>query len=199
MKIRLVLALALAFAFLPTRAHAQMPATAFDVDARFSAGFVFTGNAFESTILSMPSLTIGARLIDRLQVGLGIGLVRFARPNGGVGVPANGTSADTAFVLAPTIAVDILKAKDNRVAWYGKASLPLGVDVISDAAGNTTNLIVVGYDLGLGVRYCPHPNFAAGLEAGLAGIFFDPNGNRGFGFTSFYGALVGTFYWGKGS
>ena len=59
------------------------------------------------------------------------------------------------------------------------------------------NFFVLGYDVALGARYCPHPNFAAALEGGVTGIFVDPHGNGGFGVTTVYGALVGTFYWGK--
>jgi hypothetical protein len=167
-----------------------MPATAFAVDARFGAGF---GVAGTSGVIVVPSLTVGARLIDRLQVGVGIGLFRTATPNGGVG---GASSADTSFTFIPTLAVDILKAKDNHVAWYGKVGLPLGGEVRS-VGNNSSNLFVIGYDVALGARYCPHPNFAVGIEGGLTGLFIDPNGPNGEGVTTFYGALVGTFYWGK--
>ena len=62
---------------------------------------------------------------------------------------------------------------------------------------NPRNLFVLGYDFAIGARYCPHPNFAAGVEGGITGIFVDPNGANGSGVTTVYGAVVGTFYWGK--
>jgi hypothetical protein len=73
-----------------------------------------------------------------------------------------------------------------------KGALPMGAMVT-----NPRNLFVLAYDVALGARYCPHPNFAAGLEGGVTGVFVDPAGSAGFGVTSVYGALVGTFYWGK--
>jgi hypothetical protein len=184
MKLRLAPALALALLLLSGgAAHAQMPRTAFAVDARLGAGMVFGGTG---SIIAVPSLTVGARLIDRLQVGLGMGLYRVATPGGGM----NGTN-QTTFTFAPTLEVDLLKAHDNRAAWYAKGALPMGAEVT-----NPRNFFVVGYDLALGVRFCPHPNFAVGLEGGITGLFVDPAGNAGFGVTTAYGALVGTFYWG---
>ena len=168
----------------PAVARAQMPATAFDVDARFGAGLVLGGT---SAVVAQPSLTIGARVIDRLQVGVGFGLDRISSPGGG----PNGTNSTT-FTFAPTLSVDLLKAHDNKAAWYVKGALPMGAEVTTPR-----NFFVIGYDVGLGARFCPHPNFAAAIEGGVTGIFVDPRGNGGFGVTTVYGALVGTFYWGK--
>jgi hypothetical protein len=185
MKLRLLIVLA-ALLLLPSLARAQMPATALEVDARLSAGLIVGGT---STVIAIPSLTVGARIIDRIGLGLGFGLFRVASPGGGVG--GTGTN-QTTFDFAPTITVDMLKARDNKAAWYAKGALPLGAMIT-----NPRNFFVLGYDVALGARYCPHPNFAASLEGGITGIFVDPNGNGGFGVTTVYGALVGTFYWGR--
>lgn len=189
-------ALALAIGLLaPSLAHAQMPAgPALFVDARLGAGVGVAGN---SGIIIVPSLTVGVRLFDRLQLGLGIGLFRTAQP-AAVDINGNpvGSQSDTAFTFVPTVMLDILKSRDNRVAWYGKVSLPLGAEIRS-VPNNDLNLFAIGYDFALGIRYAPHPNFAFGFEGGLSGIFVDPNGPNGSGTTSFYGAIVGTFYWGK--
>jgi hypothetical protein len=194
MKLRPLFALALAAAVLatPAAARAQMPAgPALVVDARLGLG---VGLAGTSGVIIVPSLDLGVRLINRLQITLGFGLFRTATP-----IPrTNDYNADTSFTLIPAVAVDILRSRDNHVAWYGKASLPLGVRVVSSPL-NDTNLFVIGYDVALGARYCPHPNFAFGLEGGITGLFVDPAGDNGSGTTTFYGALVGTFYWGKGS
>ncbi|MCU1277993.1 MAG: hypothetical protein JWM53_1539 [bacterium] len=181
MKLSILLLAVVAF---PSLAAAQMPRTALAVDARLGAGMVVGGS---SAVVAVPSLTIGARLVDRVQLGLGVGLYRISSPGGG----PNGTN-QTTFTFAPTIEVDLLKAKDNKAAWYAKGALPMGAEVTQPR-----NFFVLGYDLALGARYCPHPNFAAALEGGVIGIFVDPNGNGGFGVTTVYGALVGTFYWGK--
>ena len=185
MKLRLAAALAFALVLLPAAAaRAQMPRTGLAVDARLGAGMIFGGT---TAVVAVPSLTVGARLIDRLQVGLGFGLYRISSPGGGM----NGTN-QTTFTFAPTLEVDLLKAHDNRAAWYVKGGLPMGAEVT-----NPRTFFVLGYDVALGARYCPHPNFAVALEGGVTGLFIDPAGNAGFGVTTVYGALVGTFYWGK--
>lgn len=180
----LVSLISLLLLLLPSLARAQMPRNAFAVDARLGAGLVVGGT---TAVVAVPSLTVGARLIDRIQLGLGVGLYRVSSPGGA----AAGTS-QTTFTFAPTIEVDLLKAHDNKAAWYIKGALPMGAMVT-----NPRNLFVIAYDVALGARYCPHPNFAAGLEGGVTGVFVDPAGSAGFGVTSVYGAIVGTFYWGK--
>jgi hypothetical protein len=186
MRLRLALALAAALLGAPSLARAQMPANGLAVEARFGAGLVVGGT---SAVIAVPSLTVGGRLVDRLQLGLGFGLFRVASPGGGPN--GNGTN-QTTFTFAPTVAVDLLKAHDNRAAWYLKGAMPMGAMITTQR-----NFFVLGYDIALGARWCPHPNFAIALEGGLTGIFVDPNGNGGFGITTVYGALVGTFYWGK--
>lgn len=186
LRFRFLSALLLACAVLaaPSLARAQMPANAFAVDARLGGGVVVGGLG---NVVALPSLTIGGRVIDRLQIGLGFGLFRYSTPGGGGGT--NYTTVD----FVPTIAIDLLKARDNKVAWYFKGGLPLGTELLS---GPNRSFFVIGYDAALGARYCPHPNFAFGLEGGVTGIFVDPAGNNGSGLTTIYGALVGTFYWG---
>ena len=184
MRLRLLAVVFASLVLAPSVARAQMPANAFDVDARFGAGLVVGGT---SAVVAQPSLTVGARVIDWLQLGIGFGLYRISSPGGG----PNGTNSTT-FTVAPTIAVDLLKAHDNKVAWYVKGALPMGAEVTQPR-----NFFVIGYDVALGTRFCPHPNFAIGIEGGVTGVFVDPTGNGGFGVTTVYGALVGTFYWGK--
>jgi hypothetical protein len=194
MKLRLLLAVVVVAAVLgvPAAARAQMPSgPALVVDARLGLG---AGLAGSSGVVIVPSLDLGVRLINRLQLTLGFGLFRAATP-----IPnTDRNNSDTSFTVIPSVAIDIFRSKDNHVAWYGKVGLPLGVRVISGPT-NDLNLFVIGYDAALGARYCPHPNFAFGLEGGVTGMFIDPAGDNGSGTTSFYGALVGTFYWGKGS
>lgn len=181
--VRLIPVLA-ALALVPSVARAQMPANGLAVDARLGAGMIVGGT---SAVVAVPSLTVGGRLVDRIQIGVGFGLYRVSSPGGG----PNGTN-QTTFTFAPTIEVDLLKSHDNKAAWYFKGALPMGAEITTPR-----NFFVLGYDAALGARYCPHPNFAAGLEGGVTGIFVDPAGSGGFGVTSVYGALVGTFYWGK--
>ncbi|MDB4968720.1 MAG: hypothetical protein JWN44_4409 [Myxococcales bacterium] len=184
MRPSLMYAVVAAALFTPSLARAQMPANGLAVEARLGGGVVLGG---VGTVVAVPSLTVGGRLIDRLQLGVGFGIFRISSPGGGMG----GTN-QTTFTFAPTLSVDILKAKDNRAALYGKFALPMGAEITT-----TRNFFVLGYDVAIGARYCPHPNFAIGVEGGLTGVFVDPNGPNGSGITTVYGALVGTFYWGK--
>ena len=183
MKTRAVVVILAFVALASPSARAQMPRNGLAVDARLGAGLIVGGT---SAVVAQPSLTVGGRLIDRLQLGLGVGFYRISSPGGG----PNGTN-QTTFTFAPTLEVDILKAHDNRAAWYAKGALPMGAEITQPR-----NFFVLGYDVALGARYCPHPNFAVALEGGVTGIFVDPHGNGGFGVTTVYGALVGTFYWG---
>ena len=195
MKLRFGLALAFALLLAPSLAHAQMPsAPTLVVDTRLGAG---VGVAGGSSIIIVPSLSVGVRLIDRLQISLGVGLFRTAAPAGidAAGNPV-GSNSQTSFTVIPSVTLDIFKSRDNKVAWYGKVALPIGAQ-INSTPGNDLNLFALGYDFALGARYSPHPNFAFGVEGGLSGLFVDPAGSHGSGTTSFYGAIVGTFYFTK--
>jgi hypothetical protein len=196
---RLVLLLALLMTpGLVGKARAQMPAgPAFVMEARVGGGFGITGNGGGGASAAMA---FGVRLIDRLQIGLGFTVFHGSSFNIGNG---NFTSANTTFTLNPQLTVDILKAKDNKVAWYGKVGIPVGAQNVSTsgpgAPNQSTTVAVVGFDVGLGVRYCPHPNVAFGIEGGFNGFYTDPGGNGGTNITGIYGSVVGTFYWGKGT
>ena len=195
MKLRFGLALAFALSLAPSLAHAQMPtAPTLVVDTRLGAG---VGVAGGSSVIIVPSLSIGVRLIDRLQISLGVGLFRTATPAGvdAAGNPV-GSNSQTSFTVIPSVTLDIFKSRDNKVAWYGKVALPIGAQ-INSTPGADLNLFALGYDFALGARYSPHPNFAFGVEGGLSGLFVDPAGTHGSGTTSFYGAIVGTFYFTK--
>jgi hypothetical protein len=166
-------------ALLPASARAQMPTLAFASEARVAIG----SSGLE------PSLVLGGRLAGRVQIGLGFQLTRTSVPMGLVGPVVN----QTVFSFVPQLEADLLKSSDNHAAWYIRLALPLGQENNPDPV---PNLFVLGYEIGLGGRYCPHPNFAVALEGGISGAFYDPAGTRGRGVTGFYGALAGTFYWG---
>jgi hypothetical protein len=192
MKLRFAIVLAFAVSLAPAVAHAQMPsAPSLVVDTRLGAG---VGVAGGTNVIIIPSLAVGVRFLDRLQLSLGIGLFRTSNETVVNNVVVN--TSNTSFTVIPSATIDIIKSRDNRVAWYGKLALPIGAQIIGN--GNTdNNLFAIGYDLALGARYSPHPNFAFGVEGGLSGLFIDPTGNNGSGTTSFYGAIVGTFYFAK--
>jgi hypothetical protein len=167
----------------PARASEGMPRNGFWLEARFAAGTVLVGTN-NALPLYQPSLTVGGRLAGRVNLGLGFSFFRLA----------SGNNATSTFVRLPTVQVDIVKAHDDRVAMYGKAGLPLGAQIIT----NNRDLLVVGYDLALGVRYAPHPMFAFGVEGGVLGVFSDPGPNSvGAGVQSIYGAFTGSFFYGR--
>jgi hypothetical protein len=175
-------------------AWAQMPAgPAFMMEARVGGGLSVQGNGGGG---ASAELAFGVRLIDRLQVGLGFTVFHTS-------TAINGAAAttQTTFTLNPQITVDILKARDNKVAWYGKVGLPIGAaaQTANVVNGATNTVFAIGFDLGLGLRYCPHPNVAFGLEGGINGFYTDVTTNGGTGTVGVYGAAVGTFYWGKGT
>jgi len=191
----------LVLALLASVAHAQqseqhgMPATAFVFEARLALGgnyaiLGFTGTTATtvSAFTAVPSLFLGARLIDRLHVGLGFGFIRAQADSGG------STAAFNIVTFVPTLEADLVKSSDNRVAFYAKLGLPLG-PVINCPGGGAScdNNFAVGFDFALGGRYALHRMFALGLEAGFAGTFVGPQRNNTSGLVTVYGGLVGTF------
>jgi len=108
MKTRALVVILAFVALASSSARAQMPRNGLAVDARLGAGLIVGGT---SAVVAQPSLVVGGRLIDRLQLGLGVGFYRISSPGGG----PNGTN-QTTFTFAPTLEVDLLKAHDNRAA-----------------------------------------------------------------------------------
>jgi len=169
----------------PALADEGMPRQGLVIDLRVGAGTPvgIGGLAATSGFTAIPSLAVGGRLAGRLQLTMGFTFFRFENTG------ANDTSL---FSFVPTLAVDIVKSSDQKVAFYGKFGLPLGA-----AVTNTNTTFLIGFDLGIGVRYALHRMFALGFEGGAAGFFLDP-ANNAQGVAAFYGALVGTFYYGSG-
>ena len=183
---------------LPSLSRAQedqgLPRNAFLFEARlaFGSSVITFGGGTVAAFQAVPSLLVGARLVDRLQIGLGFGFLRTSAEAG------TGTSANNIVTFAPTAEFDLVKSRDNRVAFYGKAALPLG-PVINCPGGGAScdNNFAVGFDLGLGARYALHRMFSLGLEAGVGGTFIGPQRNNTVGIVTVYGGLVGSFYAGK--
>jgi hypothetical protein len=173
----------------------SMPDNAFLFEARLGAGtsIAFGGLSFAGTFTAVPSLLLGARLIGRLHVGLGFGFTRLSNLGGGGG---GGTDLNL-VTFAPTAAFDLIKSHDERVAFYLKAALPLGPVITCNTGAPCDNNFAISFDLALGARYALHKMFALGLEAGAGGTWIGPQRNNTTGFVSVYGALVGSFMYGK--
>jgi hypothetical protein len=172
-----------------------LPETAFLFEARLQLAGNFAvlgigfGNALTSTAFTaVPSLLLGARLLDRIQVGLGIGLIRAQGNTGG------GTQSFNFVTFAPTIAGDIVKSADNRVAFYAKLGIPLGPVITTQPMQANDNNFAVGFDIALGARYAVHRQIALGFEAGFGGTFVGPQRDNTTGTVAVYGGLVGSFY-----
>jgi hypothetical protein len=196
---RILLALALVGA-VAEPAHAQksengMPDLAFLFEARFAfATTVATTGLFGGTgqlFAVVPALLIGARLLDRIHVGLGFSFWRLSV------VSLNNHDDDNVITFAPTIAADIFKASDNRVAFYGKLAIPLGPVVHCTTGTPCDDNFGVGVDIAFGVRYAAHRNFAIGVEAGFAGAAIGPQRDNTVSEWNFYGGLVGSFFSGR--
>lgn len=178
-----------------------MPRTAFLFEARLSLGGTIAasgflpgvvdnnGNAVGSlvpSVITQPSLLLGARLIDRLQVGLGISFVR-------IGV--NGFSSNN-LLFMPTVGFDMYKSRDNKNALYIKAGLGFGAS-IAKAGGVHDTSSLIGIDLALGARHALSSNFGIGFEAGLAANVANAGNSDQSDVVFIYGALVGSFWAGK--
>jgi hypothetical protein len=161
------------------------------------------GNNGAAVSSALPSLMAGYRLIDRLQLQLGFVLGAFGF-NGSSAVGGTSATAST-FTIVPQVAVDLLKYANNRVAFYAEAGLPLGANVSTiTVAGNsnTNSQFVIGFDVGLGVRYALAPIFTIGFESGILGIFAPGTNtnNSAIGASTavtFYASAVATLYFGK--
>jgi hypothetical protein len=171
------------------------------MEARVGGGYAIAGNNNGGTLAgggAAAELAFGVRLIDRLQIGLGFSV--YHTSNTINIITGTATTSVTVFTLNPQLTVDILKAKDNKVAWYGKIGIPFGAQNSNPGGNNSNTVFAVGFDIGLGVRYCPHPNVAFGVEGGFDGFYINPGNNNGStDVTGVYGAIAGTFYWGKGT
>ena len=145
----------------------------------------------------MAHLSIGARLAGRLQLGFGFGY------NGMSWVVGDQLRVRTdGLNFIPSLSVDLVKSKDERVALMVLAALSFGATLSDTLTGSPNTLgpldehFVLGCQLAVGVRYAPHPMVAIGAESGYLGLFVDPGPGR-IENHDFYAALNATFYYGK--
>jgi hypothetical protein len=122
--------------------------------------------------------------VDRFIFGLGFDLGRVANTTSMTNTPDTGM-ATTAFFFAPGIRVAILRSHDQRVELFGQFDLGLGTVTTETNPSpmgpqpDTTRFRLY-YNLGPGVRFWPHPQFAIGTVVGVHGDFAydkttDPN------------------------
>jgi hypothetical protein len=183
----------------PASSPGGMPRNAFVFEARLSLGGTLAAGgpialdaegttAFSSIpgVIAQPSLMLGARLIDRLQVGLNIAFVR---------IGFSGFSTNNILFL-PTVAIDLVKSADNKTAFYVKPGLGFGA-AVAVVTGAKDVSAIVDIDLALGARHALSSSFGLGFEAGLSASITNPGNSAQSDVVFLYGALVGTFWSGK--
>jgi hypothetical protein len=111
--------------------------------------------------------------IDRIIVGLGFDLARVATSMSQTG--GDTSQANTVFLFVPGVRVAIVRSHDQRVELFGQFDLGLGTTVNeqSPTPGNQpsrTNFNL-SYQIGPGVRFWAHPQFAIGALAGVRGDY----------------------------
>jgi hypothetical protein len=112
--------------------------------------------------------------IDRIMFGLGFDLARVAT---GASAPgADMSNATTAFFFTPGIRVAILRSHDQRVEMTGQFDLGLGTTTSEQSpspmgAQDQVTRFNLYYNIGPGVRFWVHPQFAIGAVTGVHGDF----------------------------
>ena len=110
----------------------------------------------------------GGYKIKRFIFGLGFDIARVAS-----GTSAGNTttsSATTSIAFVPGLSVAIVRSADKRVELFGEFDMGFGTTV-GDAIATGESIFRFSYDVGPGLRYWVHPQFAFGALAGLNGAF----------------------------
>jgi hypothetical protein len=119
----------------------------------------FPPSAKENSWMAMATITVGARLLDRLQLGIGyLPLLHWI-----FGESMQGLI--NAALLSTT--VDLVKFLDGS-SWFARGGFYAG----GAETGGTQP--VVGFNLATGVRFGLNRILALGFEVGVLGDFIDP-------------------------
>ena len=156
---------------------------------------------------NVPFLAAGLRYGRVIaQLGFGYG---FQQLESSAGSSSPFTISTSTVTLAPTFGLDVFRAADRRfrVHLIGAPTVALALATNSNAkSGDSTSTTVSwGFQVAAGARMRLHPNFALGVEGGVAGRFMPAmmNGGTVGGATyitatiAAYGALVGSFTLGE--
>jgi hypothetical protein len=144
------------------------------VGARVSLGSV--GSNSGSVTFGSPGIAAGLMAgfkTGRLILGLDLDFFN-------VTVGGNGSSgSESALLIGPHMQVALARSEDLRVELLGDAALDFGhlFESSSDGLTSSSNLYI-GYELGLGVRYWLHRQFAVQGLTGFGGeALVDLSGN----------------------
>jgi hypothetical protein len=200
------LALLLLLASPASAEHARFLRWAFLVDVRTGVGVATTTETSDPrqtylrTLFILPSLTVGVRLVDRLELRIGyLPLWHWA-----IVPDASGYRFIHAGVLSTT--VDLVQFLRNRGNWFLVGGVYAGTT--SDLQGEfVRNEPLVGYNFATGIRFALSRVFALGFEIGALGDVTDPGqscpqltsscGSNEQQTHSGYIAIDGTFYVGR--
>jgi hypothetical protein len=154
-------------------------------EKRLDGGQAFQGFALEphvsASLLTFSTGTGGGTtgVLSSFKGGffLGFDILRVA-----TGQSFAGTSTETsrtAILFSPGVRVAIVRSADKRVELFGQFDMGFGTTVSDPSTPNTSNFHFT-YDVGPGVRYWVHPQFAFSGAALLDGQFeFDSTNNAG--------------------
>ena len=110
----------------------------------------------------------GGYKIKRFIFGLGFDL---SRVSSGTSMGNTSTStSNTSILFSPGLSVAIVRSADKRVELFGQFDMGFGTTV-GDAIATGESVFRFNYDVGPGLRYWVHPQFAFGAFAGVNGSF----------------------------
>jgi hypothetical protein len=112
--------------------------------------------------------------IDRVIIGLGLDLARVATAQSQPG--SDQSDATTVILVTPGVRVTIVRSQDQRVDFFGMFDLGLGTSVQEESPPPTgtqpdVTRFRLRYDIGPGVRFWAHPQFAIAAVTGVHGDF----------------------------
>jgi hypothetical protein len=146
------------------------------VEARLGTqvvALVSTGTGGSTTLSPLSLLQggiFGGYKIKRVIFGLGFDLARTAAGASVSGVSTTTSSATTSILFTPGVSVAIVRSADKRVELFGQFDMGFGTTV-GDSVMTGESVFRLTYDVGPGLRYWIHPQFAFGALAGVAGAF----------------------------
>jgi len=133
----------------------------------FSFGAAGTGTA--GTLGTLQGGIFGGYKVGRVIFGLSFDLTRVSTGQS-VGGGNETTTARTNILFSPGLRVALARSADRRVELFGQFDIGFGTTV-TDPSSPNTSFFHLAYDVGPGVRYWAHPQFAFGGVGAVAGQF----------------------------
>jgi hypothetical protein len=135
--------------------------------------FSFSSGTSALSIGALQGGIFAGYKISRVIFGLGFDISRVATGASGGG-GADTSAADTAFHFTPGVQVAIVRSALKRVEMFGEFDIGFGTTIHEQKPSvpmPDTSTFLLNYQVGPGVRYWPHPQFAVSGLAGVEGDF----------------------------